>query len=367
MPSAASETRRRSVPEITLRSVLVLLAVALAVLLAWLLRQVLVVAFVALLVAAAFHAPVDALERRGWPRIAAVAAAYLALVAVFGLLMLLILPPLIGQAIQMGQQAPEFFETGRDWMESQIRRFAGQDTADEAFDNAGEVLQGMLGNADVLLTIPLAILGAVVDFVIALLLSAFMLLERDRARKWLLAIVGSDSGELVVDLSRKAALKLGAYVRGLLLVMTVTGVSLGVGMVVIGLLTTGEPIPFVFPLALLAFLAEAIPMAGPLISGIPIALVAFLQSPLTGLLMMAWIIVVQQLEGMVLIPLVQGHAVQLSPMVVLVAIISGAALAGIIGAVIAVPLVAVLDVVISEVIIPLRRRRDGERAPAPSG
>jgi putative heme transporter len=161
-----------------------------------------------------------------------------------------------------------------------------------------------------------------------------------------------------LNLVDTAAAKLGGYIRGQLLVMAVTGVGTAVGMMLLG-------VPFALPMGLLGFLAEAIPLAGPIIAGVPVLVLAFLESPTTGLLMLVWLIVLQQLEGWLLYPIIQGRILSLSPLVVVLAVLAGATLYGVLGAVIAVPIVAIVDVILREVVFPLRRqasRRDARAA-----
>jgi predicted PurR-regulated permease PerM len=86
-------------------------------------------------------------------------------------------------------------------------------------------------------------------------------------------------------------------------------------------------------------------------------LLALLQSPLQGLFMLLWLVIMQQLQGFIVVPIIQGRAVQLSPVVVLLSVLAGASLGGIVGAIIAIPVVAVVDVVIRDVVFPLRRAR----------
>jgi predicted PurR-regulated permease PerM len=171
--------------------------------------------------------------------------------------------------------------------------------------------------------------------------------------------------EAVMESARKALLKLGAYVRGQLLVMTIIGVGTFLGLVVVGLFVSGEPIPFAVPLAALSFITAAIPMAGAFIAGAAIVLVSLTVSPLAALLMAGWMIVLQQLEGSVITPYVQGKVVNLSAVVVLLAVVAGTSLAGIVGGIIAIPVVAVVDVIIRDVVFPLRRRAEEQRNLAP--
>jgi len=103
-------------------------------------------------------------------------------------------------------------------------------------------------------------------------------------------------------------------------------------------------------------------MAGAFIAGGPIVLLALLESPIQGLLMLIWLVVMQQLQGFIVVPIVQGRAVQLSPVVVLLSVLAGASLGGIVGAIIAIPVVAVVDVVIRDVVFPLRQARQARRS-----
>ncbi|HEU4848980.1 MAG TPA: AI-2E family transporter, partial [Terrimesophilobacter sp.] len=115
------------------------------------------------------------------------------------------------------------------------------------------------------------------------------------------------------------------------------------------------------PLAALSFITATIPLAGAFISGGPIILVALTVSPLTGLLMAVWLIVLQQLEGSVITPYIQGRIVNLSAIAVLLGVLAGTSIAGIVGGIIAIPLVAVADVVLRDIVFPLRRRAEDRR------
>jgi len=178
-----------------------------------------------------------------------------------------------------------------------------------------------------------------------------MLIERDRARAWALEFVDERDREAVINVSRNALLRLGAYVRGQLLVMSLIGVGSAAGMLLLG-------VPFAVPLGALSFITAAIPLAGAFIAGGPIVLVALTVSPGTGLLMAAWLVVLQQLEGSVITPYIQGRVVNLSAIAVLLGVLAGTSIAGIVGGIIAIPLVAVADVVLRDIVFPLRRRAE---------
>lgn len=359
----------RSIAGITLRATLVVVGVALALVLAYQLRQLLILAFLAVLFAAGLFGPAAWLERRGIPRAAAVTLTYAGLVAVLALVIFVIFPPLVGQAVQLVDQLPDLFGQLRQSAIELVDQFAGPGTTEQVIDSITQGAQDALPGLTGLLQLPLTVLGIIVNVLLIFFLSALLLLERDGIRNWAAQFIDPDDRAAVELVVERAVGKLGAYVRGQLVLMTAIGIGSGLGMLLVGLVTTGDPLPFLFPMSLLAFITEAIPMVGPFIAGAPIVLIALLVDPFAGLLMAAWLVALQQLEGLVLVPVVQGRAVALSPIVVLLAVLAGASLGGIVGAIIAIPIVAVVDVVLRDVVLPLRRRaeerRRGAEFPAP--
>ena len=118
--------------------------------------------------------------------------------------------------------------------------------------------------------------------------------------------------------------------------------------------------PFALPLAIFAFLTEAIPIAGPVISGIAMIVVAFTQSPAAGLFTVGLVLIIQQAESLVLVPVIQGRLISISPVVALLAVLAGSAIGDIPGAILAIPVTAIVMVVIDDVILPWRRMQIGD-------
>ena len=160
------------------------------------------------------------------------------------------------------------------------------------------------------------------------------------------------------NLIRKAGERLGSYVRGQLLIMLVTGVGSYVGLTLIG-------VPFALPLGIFAFLTEAVPIAGPVIAGVVMIIVALTESPGAALLTLILVAVIQQAESLVLVPVIQGRLISISPVVALLAVLAGSAIGDIPGAILAIPLVAIAMLVIDDVILPWRRMPIGEAPGAP--
>lgn len=341
--------------------VLITVGVALLLFLAWQLRQVLILVFLALLVAAAAHQPIAWLEGRGAPRPLALAGVYLGLLAVFAAILWIIVPPLVGQVAQLAEDAPQYVERAREWVQDLTAQLPG-DAGQQGLQEVTAQLSGVLPSIGALAAIPLLLVNVLVNFVLILVLSALLVLQSDALRDGFLAYVRPERRGRVREVAGAAIEKLGAYVRGQLVMMVAIGMGTAIGMLLIG-------VPFVLPLSFLAFLAEAIPLVGPFIAGVPIVIIAFVDGGLvSGLLMAGWIIGLQQLEGYVLQPMIQRKALELSPVIVMLSVLAGGTLGGVIGALIAIPLVAVVKVVLSQVVLPLRRESWGEaEGHAPAG
>lgn len=218
------------------------------------------------------------------------------------------------------------------------------DMAQRLLDLAAGQLEGFGGAIS---AIPLALTSAVVAITTAVFLSILLLLERRTARRWVFQFVDVADRPTLEELADKAMTRLGAFVRGQLLIMTVTGVATAIGLTLIG-------VPFPVALGLLAFLTEAIPIAGPIIAGAVMVAVALLESPGQALATVVLVFAIQQLEGLVLVPQIQGRVISISPAVALLAVFAGGALGGVAGALVAIPVIAIATVVIDDIVIPWR-------------
>ena len=354
--AAAEDARKIRVgTAIAFRAAIVIVLVGLAAWWVYLVRDVLVLGLLAVVIAAAIHAPVEILERRGVRRVFAVLLVYLGLIVVVGLLLALLVPPLLAQAREFAADLPTILGS----LSGSINALLAQ----LGLSTGGSLVDTILGSLGSLGGLLARIPGVVVGFLSALLLvtflSALMILERDRARSWTMRFVQPSDRPGLDGLLRKAAHRLGAYVRGQLLIMGVTGVGSFAGLSLIG-------VPFALPLAIFAFLTEAIPIAGPVISGIAMIVVAFTQSPAAGLLTVGLVLIIQQAESLVLVPVIQGRLISISPVVALLAVLAGSAIGDIPGAILAIPVTAIVMVVIDDVILPWRRRDIGDEPSKPS-
>ncbi len=198
-----------------------------------------------------------------------------------------------------------------------------------------EFLQGLAGAVG-------SILGETLSLVFTLILAVYFAADGERIQRYLLEYVPAAQQPRVGRVMNLAGLRLGAWVRGQLAVSTIVGVLFGVGLAVIG-------VPYALLLGVVAFVGEFVPLVGPFISSVPAIIVAFLAGgEVQGIVTVIYCIIVEQLEGDVIVPRVMGSATSIHPVAVMLAILAGAQLAGATGALLAVPIAGFVAVILDE-------------------
>src|SRR4029453_16028226 len=171
--------------------------------------------------------------------------------------------------------------------------------------------------------------------ILCLFLTFFFVKDSERFTRWILDFAGRHRETHLREIGTRSATAVSGYLRGQATVGLVDGVFIGIGLAGLG-------VPLVAPLAFLTFVAAFLPLVGAFVAGVLAALVALVTKGLTtALLVVGLTVLVQQLEGHLLAPLLLGRAVSLHPVVIILALAAGAFLGGIIGAFLAVPIAAV--------------------------
>ncbi|HEX5240261.1 MAG TPA: AI-2E family transporter [Candidatus Limnocylindrales bacterium] len=206
-------------------------------------------------------------------------------------------------------------------------------------DAAEQVLHPPAPDAGTVVGASVAVASVVAAVVTLLTLVFFWLTERSRLQRYALAFVPRHRRAGIRDGWNEVETRLGLWVRGQLILMGTLGVLTGIAYSLLGL-------PAALLLALIAALAEIVPIAGPLIGAIPALLVATTVSTETALLTLGVYVAIQFIEGNVLVPIVMRNAIGLSPFLVAVSILTGFTAGGPLGAIVAVPLVAAVEAVL---------------------
>jgi predicted PurR-regulated permease PerM len=176
---------------------------------------------------------------------------------------------------------------------------------------------------------------------IALFSLFFFLYQGDRIWAWLVRLFPRQAREKVDSSGRKAWVSLTAFVRATIIVAAVDAIGISLGAAILGL-------PLVSAIGILVFVGSFVPVVGALVSGTVAILVALVaKGPIVAIIMLAVVIAVQQLEAHVLQPFLLGRAVSVHPLAVILAIATGVVVAGIVGALVAVPTAAVLNTIVN--------------------
>jgi predicted PurR-regulated permease PerM len=315
---------------------------------------VVVPVIVALLLAALLQPGAAALVRHGWPPVlAALTMLVVGLGTVSGIITLVVQQVVTGFG-DLAEQAGQGIEQVRDLV---VRTFPVTRTQ---LENAVEQLQQTLvDNEDVLasgaLTTAVTVGEVAAGIILALFTLFFFLKDGRLIWLWLVGLFPREARAYVDEAARRSWRTLISYVRATAAVAMVDAMGIGIGLAVLG-------VPLVIPLAALVFLGAFVPIIGSFLAGTVAVLVALVsKGPITALIALAIVIAVMQLEGHVLQPLLLGRAVRVHPLAVVLAIAAGLLIAGIFGALIAVPTVACANVAGTY----LSRRHDGPRPPEP--
>ncbi len=306
----------------------------------WVVKQLeLIVVPVALatMLAALLSPAVDFLDRRGAPRGGAVALMLIGGIAVVGGILAFVIGQFIKGAPALVDQVSTSIKGVGDWLTNGPLHI-NQEQIDQFRKSAIEALQN---NQEKLTSGALSTAGTVTEIVTGALLVLFTLIFVLHGGRNIFAFVTKIFPEPVRDRVRDAGRagfhSLIGYVRATFLVALVDAAGIGTGLAIMG-------IPLALPLASLVFLGAFIPLVGAVIAGFLAVIVALIAKGwIFALITLGLIIAVQQLEGHVLQPLVMGRAVSIHPLAVVLAIAGGGVLAGIVGALLAVPTIAFLN------------------------
>jgi predicted PurR-regulated permease PerM len=329
---------------------LILLAFAILLQVIWLSRQVLTWVFVALFLALALNPAVQFFERHGLRRgYAAGLTSFLTLGAIFGL-GALFLPTVVGEANDFVRAVPDYVEDvseGRGVLGDLAERYDVVQRVRDAVDQGGAA--GVLGLSGTALAITSKIITAIVAAVTIAFMTFFMLLEGPRWVERFYALLPRHSQERARRVGTQIYRTIGGYVTGNLFISVIAGVVSTVVLLVCG-------VSYAVALGLLVAILDLVPLAGATLAAILVTTVAFIdQGWVIGLVVLVFFVVYQQVENHVLQPLVYSRTVQLSPLAILIAVLIGAKLAGVLGALGAIPVAGTIQVLMLEW---LRARRE---------
>jgi putative heme transporter len=344
-PNASSHTRHDVPPMLgklaawSWRLLVVLTAAGLMLYLLIVLKVIVVPVIVALFLATLLVPLVRWLEARGWRHIWAVLAVFVGAVLVIAAIIAGFVPLIGNELGTLRQRADEGVAEVQEFIasrpfglsEADLNRYLEQ--ARQRFtENSSGLTRGAVQGVTVIGEL-------ITGLILCLFLTFFFVKDSERFTRWILDFAGRHRERHLREIGQRSATAVSGYLRGQATVGLVDGLFIGIGLAVLG-------VPLVVPLAFLTFVAAFLPLVGAFVAGALAALVALVTKGLTtALLVVGLTVLVQQLEGHLLAPLLLGRAVSLHPVVIILALAAGAILGGIIGAFLAVPIAAVVTAV----------------------
>lgn len=361
----------RQVWRMIVRAVLFLFVVGAVAWFAWTVRSVLVLLLVAVILAAGLSPILDAItgvnpprRRYRLPRSLAVLLVYLALFLLFDLIVAVIIPPLIGQIEDLVQAFPAYVSAARDTLNALAVSYPFLQGLDQRLTSALEQwlagLGGISSQALGVLRLALGLANALLSFFLLLVLTFYIIVDGRSLRDGIMRLLPPENRPLMEGVVDRAKVKVGGWLIGQLLLSAIIGSMTFLGLTILG-------VPYALLLAVVAAIGELIPMLGPIIAAVPAVIVALFISPVLAILTALLYLLIQQLENNVVVPQVMRRAVDLPPVVVIVALLMGSEVLGVVGAILALPVAASLSVFVSELLALRDRQLAQSGPPGPEG
>lgn len=321
-------------------------ALLLGVVLLWtlyLVRDVLLVLYVSGLLAVGFSPIVARFERgyrlttrRRLPRWAGILLLYIGLLLVVAIVFAIVVPPFVAQARALWRDMPRYLDLAQDAL---VRagimgeRWTSADIVARLPD-PGLAFAGVLG-------VVRTTAGVAATFVTVIVLPYYMLLESESLGSGFIKLFARERRPRVARVLETLTAKVGAWLGGQLLLSMIIGTSAAIGLWLLG-------VPYFYVFAVLAAIGELIPVVGPIVAAIPAVLVGFSVSIHTGIFVAAYFVAQQSLENHFIVPRIMQRQVGVTAVTVIVALLIGTDLLGIVGALLAVPTAAIVQVLFEE-------------------
>jgi predicted PurR-regulated permease PerM len=337
-------------PQLSTRTVLRVIALvvlcAIALWLLWQLRKPIGWVLMAGFIAIALSGPINFLNRKGLPRPLAIAAVYITLLMIPAGLIAIVVPPIVTQGTQLAENAPDYANETQDYINKneQLKKLDKKYDLSTELQKQAKTLPNKIGDAaSVLGSIGLGLVNSVFALLNILIMSVFLV---SRGRGWIDPLINlrpAEERERWHRIADDVGAAVAGYVQGAIIVAFIAGISTYVMLTILG-------VPFRAPLAVLAGLASLVPLVGATIAAIIIgAVTLFVDFPTATIVWAIWAIAYQQFENNIIQPQIQKRTVQVHPFGVLVAVLFGATLLGVVGALVAIPIGASVQILIREV------------------
>lgn len=309
----------------------------------YLVRDIAALLFLSVILTATLDPAIDWMSKRKIARPFGVFIIYIAMFLIIGLFFSFIIPPLLSQLKDFSQNLPVYGE-------ALSRTFQGVEQYAQSYGiqfSSHDFLQNTIGtlsqSSSQIFSTTVGVFTFFISILVVLALTFYMSVKEDGMSKFLVSITPKAHQEYVVSVSNRIKEKIGKWLGGQLLLMLIIFILDFIALSIFG-------IPYALILALLAGFLEIVPYLGPIISATLASIVGFLISPVTGLIVLGVLTVIQQLESHVIVPQLMKKVVGLNPIIVILVLLIGAKLGGTLGAILAVPIATAVGVIVGDLV-----------------
>ncbi len=313
--------------EIAPKTLLWVGAIAISGWLLYLIRDILALLFVSYILMTALKPLVEWIVKMRLPRFLAILITYILIVSIFVGFGRMILPPLVNETGHFFNALPNFV--------NQLAPYASIDI--------NTLIQQVAPIGQNVLRLTLGVFANIITIFTVAVFTFYFLLEHNHLENTLNTFIGEEWSKRTIRVLAKIEERLGAWVRGQMLLALIIGVFSYIGLLLLG-------INYALPLALIAGILEVVPIIGPIISGVPAVLVALTISPGLALGVVGLYFLIQQVENNILVPAVMRKAVGVAPLASLLALMVGGRLGGILGIILSVPILLVVQTLFAELL-----------------
>jgi predicted PurR-regulated permease PerM len=324
---------------IIFRTILIVLGIWLL----YLIRGIIAILFVSLIIAAAIDPAVTWMTKKKIPRSFAVLIIFIILFLIIGLLISFLVPPIVSQFRGFVQDLPAHFEKLTQTFSGFDFYFQSQGISFDSKNFLNNLTNDFSQSSGEIFSTTVGIFNGIISFIAILSLAFYLSVKEEGMGNFLSSIIPGEHQQYVVSLAERIRDKIGKWLQGQLFLMLVIFILDYIALSLLG-------IPYALFLAIFAGVLEVVPYIGPIISAVPGVLLGFLISPITGLMALAAYVIVQQFENHVIVPQIMKKAIGLNPVTVILALLIGAKLGGVLGAVLAVPLAAAGSVFVKDLL-----------------
>ncbi len=303
----------------------------------YMVREAIALIFIALILASALDPFVDWLGKFKIPRGVGIIVIYILILSIISSVIIMIIPPITAEVKLIANDFPIYYEKvvdGFNYFTTNRNDIQIADQLQNSLDTiTGNLSRAASGVFDTLM----GIFGGLFSFFLVLVITFYFTVEEEGLKRFIKSVTPTQYQPYLMQLVSRIQKKLGYWLRGQLILSVIIFVLTFIGLTVLG-------VEYALLLALMAGIFEIIPYMGPMIAAVPAIFLAFMQSPLKGLLVLILYVIIQQLENHIIVPKVMSRSVGINPLVVIIVLLVGGKLGGVMGMVLAVPVATAISV-----------------------